>query len=167
MKHSLHKLRIVSYLLVTLATGPLIAQGPNASGFPRDLAPDSTTILGITLGRSNLANVRAKFGPAKLRSDGDASTAERRLCYLTREPNPLAIIFASNAEMAPSQEVTDIRILKGNDYTDRSQCLRLVIGADQIRTTSGLEIGISRESFVRFWGHPLTIAKRNGAMIGK
>jgi hypothetical protein len=148
MQRCSHRLAISTYLLMTLAaSSPLIAQRPKVNGFPTDLAPDSTTILGITLGQSNLATVRAKFGQAELWRDGDASTAESKVCYVAQKPNSLAIIFASNAEMAPGQDVvTDIRILKLDDYKDASKCLTLALGADQIRTASGLKIGISREN---------------------
>ena len=56
--------------------------------------------------------VQAKLGAAKLWGDGDAGNAESKVCYLTRDPNSLSIIYAANSEMSPDQIVTDIRILK-------------------------------------------------------
>jgi hypothetical protein len=155
MKQRSHNPTIIGcFLVVALATVPLVAQRPESSVLPKDLAPDSTTILGITLGRSNLTNVQAKFGAAKIWGDGDASSAEGKVCYETQQPNSLALIFASNLEMAPGGEVTAIRILKRDDYKDHSRCLPLALRADDISTASGIRIGVSRENVRAILGPP-------------
>jgi hypothetical protein len=154
MEQSSHNPTIGCFLVVALATVSLVAQRPESSGPPKDLAPDSTTILGITLGQSNLSNVQAKFGAAKMWGDGDASSAEGKVCYVTQQPDPLAVIFASNSEMAPGGEVTAIRVLKRDDYKDRSRCLPLALRADDISTASGIRIGVNREKVRAILGPP-------------
>ncbi len=121
-----------------------------------DLGIDSRTILGITVGRSNLAEVQATLGLAKLWSDGDASTAESKVCYVTQEPNAVVLVFASNAEMAgsPENQVTDIRISPRKAYADRSKCLPLAIPGEKVSTRSGLRIGLSHRDIRRILGPP-------------
>ena len=120
----------------------------------------SRTILGITLGRANLAQVQAKFGPAKLWRDGDASTAEMKVCYLSAEPDAVAIVFASNAEMAgpPENQVTDIRIVELAAYKDRSNCRNLTIPGNEVTTTNGLGLGLTRQRVRSILGAPTSIA---------
>lgn len=121
-----------------------------------DLGIDSRTILGVTLGRSNLAEVQATLGRTTLWSDGDASTAEGKVCYVTQEPNAVVVIFASNSEMAgpPENQVTDIRIFKSSAYVHRAKCLPLPISAERVRTKSGLGIGLSHRDIRRILGPP-------------
>ena len=154
MKHGSHKLIICIVVLVVLAAVPLVAQRRDSKDLPRDLAPDSTTILGITLGRSNLTEAREKFGSAKVWRDGDASSAETKVCYVGQEPNPLVMIFGSNDEMAPGAEVTSIRILKRDDYKDRSRCLPIAMRAEKISSASGIRVGVSRENVRAILGAP-------------
>ena len=120
----------------------------------------SRTILGITLGQANLAQVQAKFGPAKLWRDGDASTAEMKVCYLSAEPDAVAIVFASNAEMAgpPENQVTDIRIVELAAYKDRSNCRNLTIPGNEVTTTNGLGLGLTRQRVRSILGAPTSIA---------
>jgi hypothetical protein len=121
---------------------------------------DSRTILGLTLGRATLAQVRAKLGPATIWSDGDASTAETKVCYVTEEPHAIAIVFASNAEMAgpPDNEVTDIRIVKQAGFKDRSKCRSLMIFGDEASTASGLKLGLARQRVRDILGLPGSVA---------
>jgi hypothetical protein len=121
-----------------------------------DLSIDSRTILGITLRRSNLAEVQARLGRAKLWSDGDASTAESKVCYVTQEPNAVVLVFASNAEMAgpPENRVTDIRITKDVAYAERTKCLPLAISAEKVSTDSGLRLGLSQQGVRNILGPP-------------
>ncbi|MGA2426206.1 MAG: hypothetical protein ABSG07_19550 [Terriglobales bacterium] len=121
-----------------------------------DLGIDSRTILGVTLGRSNLAEVQATLGRARLWSDGDASTAEGKVCYVTQEPDAEVVIFASNLEMAgpPENQVTDIRISKSSAYVQRAKCLPLPISAEKVHTKSGLGIGLSHRDIRRILATP-------------
>jgi hypothetical protein len=144
------KFAIVSCLVLALATSSVTA--PKRP--PNDLNAPSRTILGITLGQSNLAMVRAKLGAANLGGDGDGGNAESKVCYLTREPNSLVIIYAANSEMSPDQIVTNIRILKQDAYKDRSNCLPLTIDGNGVSTPSHLKIGSTREKVRAILGAP-------------
>jgi len=119
-----------------------------------DLPIDSRTVLGIVLGHSNLAGVEDKLGPAKIWGQGDAGTAEQAICYVTAEPRSVAIIFASNAEMAgtPNNEVTDISIVRSEAYPLRSKCGKLAIPAKDVQTLSGLRLGITRSRISQILG---------------
>ena len=118
------------------------------------------TVLGITLGRATLAQVRAKLGPARLWRDGDASTAEMKVCYVSRGPDAVAIVFASNTEMAgpPESEVTDVKVVELGAYKDRSNCRDLTISGDKVRTTSGLGLGLTAQRVRGILGAPTTTA---------
>jgi len=89
--------------------------------------------------------------------DGDGGNAESKVCYVTRDPNSLAVIFAANSEMSLDDVVTNIRILKQDAYKDRSNCLPLAIGGDEVSTLSNLKIGISREKVRAILGPPARI----------
>jgi hypothetical protein len=136
---------LVPCLWLAVAAGSSAAfQGKTA---PRgcDLPIDSRTVLGIVLGHSDLTGVGDKLGPAKIWSQGHASNPWRAICYVTAEPRSVAIIFASDAEMAgsPNNDVTDIIILRSEAYPLRSKCRSLPIPADDVQTPSGLRLGIS------------------------
>lgn len=128
----------------------------NATAAKGDLQVSSRIVMGITLGRSNLAAVEKRLGPAKAWSEGDASTAEHLLCYVTTGPNPMAIVFASNSEMAgpPENQVTDIRIMSSDAYPERSRCGTLAVSGNDIGTPSGLKAGISRDRVREILGTP-------------
>ncbi len=114
----------------------------------------SRTVLGIVLGRSNLADVQEKLGAAKIWSQGDASTAEQVICYVTAEPHGVAVIFASNSEMAGPSEVTDMTIMRSDAYSQRSNCGRLTISAANVETSSGLNLRTSQARIRQMLGPP-------------
>jgi len=62
MKQMRNKLAIGSWLILAFVTGSMTA----ARDAPKDLDAPSRTILGITLGQSNLTMVQTKLGAAKL-----------------------------------------------------------------------------------------------------
>ena len=128
-----------------------------------DLGVNSRTLMGVTLGESNLAQVQAKMGRTKLWTDGDASRAESKVCYITREPDAIVIVFASNAEMAgpPENSLTDIRVMKSAAYRQRLNCLLLSISGNDVATKNGLKIGLSREQLKRMLGPPEGTARPN------
>jgi hypothetical protein len=144
------KFAIGCILILVLSTSSVTA----TKRPPKDLDVPSRTILGITLGQSNLALVQEKLGAANLWGDGDGGNAESKVCYLTREPNSLVIIYAANSEMSPDHIVTNIRILKKDAYKDRSNCLPLTIGGDEVSTPNHLKIGSSREKVRAILGPP-------------
>jgi len=145
-------------IVVPLQTG---AGTPNGDGNRQgDLSAASRTVLGITLGRSNLAKVQEKLGRAKLWSSGDASTSEHKVCYVTRGARQVVLVFASNSEMAgpPENDVTNIRIVKGAAYPDRSKCGSLTISGNEVSTNSGLKLGLTQAGVRRILGPPRKIA---------
>ena len=107
----------------------------------------SMTVLGITLGHTDLASVQETLGRAKIWGDGDASSAETKVCYVTRGADPVVLVFASNAEMAgpPENEVTDVRIVRSAAYRDRSKCGNLAVSANEVRADNGLKLGLDQE----------------------
>lgn len=147
---------IVPCLWLALAAGSSAAPQAEAKHRGSDLPVGSRTLVGIILGSSNLAGVREKLGAAKTWSEGDASTAEQVICYVTAEPHAVAIIFASNSEMAgpPNNEVTDITIMRSEAYSQRSKCGKLTIPANDIQTSSGLRLGVSQSGIRRILGPP-------------
>jgi hypothetical protein len=89
-------------------------------------------------------------------SEGDASTAQQVICYIAAEPRAVAIIFASNSEMAgpPNNEVTDITIMRSEAYSQRTKCGKLTIPAIEIQTSSGLRLGVSQSRIREILGPP-------------
>ena len=125
------------------------------------LSVPSRTVLGITLGRSTLKEVQEKLGSAKLWSSGDAATAEQKVCYVTVSHRPVVVVFASSSEMAgpPQNRVTDIRIVGRGMYPDIANCLKLPISSNEVRTKSGLGLGISRQVVRSIIGMPTRVSK--------
>ena len=157
----IHIRKIVSktcFLILSpcLALGSVGPQFPSRPPAPKtDLPADSRTVLGVILGQSSLATVQEKLGPANMWAQGDASTAEEVVCYVTDEPHSIVIAFASNSEMAgpPDNEVTDITIVGSAAYPQRSKCR--TISLKNLGTPSGLGLGITREKVRAILGAPL------------
>ena len=118
MKNSIRTI-LISTLGVSLlwwmggSFGDVTAAQSNVEASRKDVGVGSITLLGITIGHSNLADVRRKFGPNSVQLSGDAATAANMICYTTEGAAPVVIVFASNAEMAgpPENIVTDVSIL--------------------------------------------------------
>jgi len=155
MNHLKMKLAIATCLILVLTTSSVTA----TKHPPKDLDVPSRSILGITLGQSNLAMVQAKLGPAKLWGDGDGGNAESKVCYVTRDPNALVIIYAANSEMSPDHVVTNIRILQRDSYKDRSNCLPLTVAGPEAGTPNNLKIGNSRKEVRAILGPPTRIVR--------
>lgn len=156
-------LAFVVCILLSIGSSTLrndAAEATRQDAVAHDLDFNSRTVLGITLGRSNLSEVQAKLGQTRLWSDGDAATAEGKVCYVTKGPNATALVFASNTEMAgpPENQVTDIRILRATTYPDRAKCLPLRISSQKVSTRSGLRLGLRREEVRLILGPPRTSA---------
>ena len=121
-----------------------------------DLDVNSRTVLGIILGRSNLAEAQARLGRTRLWSDGDAATAEAKVCYVTQGPDAIVLVYASNLEMAgpPENQITDIRVLRATAYPGRAKCLPLRIAREKVSTRSGLRLGLKRQEVRQILGPP-------------
>jgi hypothetical protein len=144
-------------LFCAVANARVGASAGHAGKAPRsDLGIDSRTMMGVTLGESNLAEVQEKIGRTKLWTDGDASRAESKVCYITREPDAIVVVFASNVEMAgpPENSLTDIRVVRSAAYRQRSNCLLLAISGNDVATKNGLKIGLSRQQVKKILGAP-------------
>ena len=150
------KMTTLAFALLALFVVPW---SPRSPATEKDLSIEHRTVLGITLGKANLAGVQRQLGEAILWGDGDAATLEEKICYVTHGPDSLIVVFASNAEMAgpPENKLTDIRILKESAYPDRANCRSLSVAKDLVGTSSGLKIGIRREDARRILGPPTTV----------
>lgn len=146
-----HPLSITAFILI----GFFALAIPTASGGNPDRHP-SMSLLGISLGHANLASVQEKLGRAKVWGDGDAGSAETKVCYTTRGADPVVLEFASNAEMAgpPENNVTTIRILRGATYQERSKCPSLTISASELRADNGLQLGLDQATVRKILGPP-------------
>jgi hypothetical protein len=114
------------------------------------------TLLGIALGRANLASVRKTLGPAKVWSSGDAAASEGKVCYFTQEPQQVIIVFASNTEMAgpPENNVTEIQVIRSKQYANLSKCRPITATSAEVSTQSGLKLGLSEQDVRRILGTP-------------
>ena len=140
--------------LVIPAVGSLSTSVQADNTRPGDLDINARTIFGITLGKANLTSVQAKLGRAKVWGDGDASSAESKVCYFTRGADSLVITFAANAEMSPNGEITDVRVVRRAGYKNQSYCQPLNTNGDQVRTGSGLKLGVTPNEVRLMMGKP-------------
>ena len=155
-------------VLVTLLVWSCCARGTDSTAdrplkSPTRIEHPNTsdlTLLGISLGRANLASVRKKLGPAKIWSSGDAAAAEHKVCYTTHGPRQIVTVFASNSEMAgpPENTVTEIRVVQGAKYPSLSKCWPTSASTGDVRTQSGLSLGLSEQDVRKILGTPTRVA---------
>jgi len=163
MKHTSRALIVLVVAGLLTHTSSLFSGGTNlmdrakeSPGQEHDLGFGSRTIVGITVGLSNLTNVQNRLGSNPVWSSGDASTAASSVCYITQGSDPAVIAFASNAEMAgpPENIVTDVSILPRDTYPSASHCWNIAISANAIATNSGLKLGLRKRDVARILGMP-------------
>lgn len=77
-----------------------------------DLFPVHVKIFGVEPSKSSLRKTAKQFNPkAEIRSYGDASTGEERVCFAPKDRSDLVVQFAMQSEMGAPDTVSEIRIL--------------------------------------------------------
>lgn len=121
--------------------------------------------MGIVLGESTLDDVVKKLGKATKYDTGDAGIHEFKVCYQIGSKERL--VFASNSEMAQGVNITSIRIYggeifsgdtgdrAGGDDSQNSRWDKLDRSLKEIRTQSGLWIGMTKGTVKKILGKPI------------
>jgi len=111
------------------------------------ITDDSLTFLGVQAGRKDtLSSVTRRLGKTEEWHTGDASTSESKICYRIKTgEGDLVVVFASNSEMAnPQGQINHIRVYaSASTFSQRKRCASLSVGVSDLKTTSGLRVGVS------------------------
>jgi hypothetical protein len=105
---------------------------------------------GFELGKHNLSDVQARFGPAQIRHVGDAGESEYSICY--RHPSG-SIRFASGELGGPDHQLLTFRLSKQappQSCATWPSTIPLTLGFSNIR------VGMSRSEYTKALAHAVT-----------
>ncbi len=114
------------------------------------------TVAGFELGKHNLSDVQARFGPAQIRHVGDAGDSEYSICY--RHPSG-SIRFASGELGGPDHQLLAFRLSKRappQSCATWPSTIPLKFGFSNIR------LGMSRSEYNRALARAVTWADTKG-----
>ncbi len=94
------------------------------------------------------------FGEAPLWHSGDAAASETKACYIPEsQKEKIVLVFASNSEMSGGDVIGKVRLIKGSiDFSN--QCRATLIKPENLRTESGIYLGMSLAEFKNIMGEP-------------
>ena len=124
----------------------------------QDVSSSNFRVLDVTVGSDDLEAVQKKFGPAKVMSRGDASTGRSQICYV-----------GSDGQTYAAFEIGEVQygfylFKRGPKWSGSDQCTGSKLVTSNLKTASGLHLGLSRAAVQRILGKP-TSSRPNGDLI--
>jgi hypothetical protein len=110
-------------------------------------------INGFILGRDSFNEAVRIFGKAQKWHSGDAAASEDKICFRSQDQTKkVVIVFAANSEMSEDM-VDSVRLIQGN-VRFLSRCQETTIRPENIKTKSGIHVGMSIDEFGKIMGKP-------------
>ena len=139
---------IASLVLLTLGASLASAQSqpaPNVAGH--------LEMLGFTLGKSTLTDVESKLGKSAARKCSREEEASKEVCYLAGEGQTRVVFEAGFS--GGWKELDGYKVIAGSlQRPCYRQCPRAPQVTGDVRTESGLKLGLTREQLMALLGPP-------------
>lgn len=169
----LKKMILISLLeIYCLAFLAVIAQGENhlhcdeimrrvggpclegaGKSYPGLLPMQHRDIAGFVVGRDSFGTAERIFGKSEPWESGDAAEAESKVCYVSLKGNAkVVVVVSSNSEMSNGM-VDALRLIQG-EVNFSGHCKENIAKLEQLRTKSGIHIGMSLSEFKSIMGEP-------------
>jgi len=121
--------------------------------YPGLLPTQHRDIAGFVVGRDLFGTAERIFGKSELWESGDAAEAESKVCYVSQRGNTkVFVVISANSEMS-NGTVDSLRLIQGK-VNFSSHCKENTVKPDQLRTKSGIHIGMSLSEFKSIMGEP-------------
>ncbi len=121
--------------------------------YPGLLLTQHRDIAGFVVGRDSFETAERIFGKSEFWESGDAAEAESKVCYVSKKGNAkVFVVISSNSEMSNGM-VDSLRLIQGKvNFSDH--CKESTVKPEQLRTKSGIHIGMSLSEFKSIMGEP-------------
>jgi hypothetical protein len=114
-------------------------------------------VLGLTLGRSTLADVQAKFGKSVTRKRSREEEAAEELCYVSAGHDQTKVVFEAGFS-GGWKELDGFKVLAGGvGLLCYRQCPTASQVTREVQTEAGLKLGMTREQLVALLGTPTQV----------
>jgi hypothetical protein len=112
------------------------------------------SLMGFTLERSTLADVQGKLGATTSGRCSSEEEASKMICYVSSASDKTRVVFESG--FSGGWSVLDgFRVVSGSLTPDcRLQCLRTSAFDNNIKTSGGLRLGLTRQQLIALLGAP-------------
>lgn len=111
------------------------------------------TVLGFTIGKHSLQDVQSMLGQTETFSVKEHAPSQ--ICYVSKEPDKTIIIFEAGA-MGSWKYLTGFRIMSDKTkFPEVSKCKEFNMISRDIKTKSGIKLGISKNKFRTMFGKPI------------
>lgn len=130
--------------------------GPCLDGASRsykgNLPEQHRNINGFLLSGNSFKEAEQIFGEAPIWHSGDAAASEYKVCYISElKKQKIVLVVASNSEMTGGKMVDELRLIQGNvDFLN--QCGTTLIKPENLRTKSGIYLGMPIKEFKKIMG---------------
>lgn len=143
---------IVILLIYLLAATELFHAAPKR-------AVSHLGVLGFTLGKSTLADVRAKLGRAAVRKCSNEEEASSEICYTSSASDGTTIVFESGAS-GGWESLDGYRIISGGLHRPCYRgCSPTRFVNEALETSGGLRLGLGRGAVLGSLGQPIRATK--------
>jgi hypothetical protein len=114
-----------------------------------ELSADNFEIAGMKLDRDpSFRSVRNKFGRTVAASRGATSSARQQVCYLSEQNPPVRLIFEEG-----DLSLSFYLVANGQGWNGQALCAESPQVTENLRTKSGLGLGISTADVVKILGN--------------
>lgn len=124
----------------------------------KDVEESHFKILGVTVGKDELAQIVKSLGDTAVFSRGDAGTGRSQICYVAEDGRTHLIFETGEVQYA------FYLFNEGPDWSGRDQCKRSKLVTNDSGTVSGLHLGQSPTQVKVTLGRP-TASGKNGDLI--
>jgi hypothetical protein len=143
--------KYVKVFLVLLTARTCVA---SAQSQPAPKVDGNLKVLGFTLGKSTLADVRARFGKSVTRKCTSEEEASEEVCYVSAGNDQTKVVFEAGFSGGWKQ-LDGFRVIAGGvEHPCYRQCPRAPQVTSTVRTEAGLKLGVTREQLLALLGAP-------------
>ena len=153
---------IVLFSIELLMPPAAMARYAGNQNAPVDEYKSQVSILGLTLGRNTLTEVRAKLGAAAVKEHGHTATWRRRICYVSANGDGTQLTFESNV-IGGGVYLTGFAISQAGDLVNvNSSCRPSLSVTRGLRNEGGIGLGLSKTQVLALLGQP---EETNGSLL--
>jgi len=144
----------IALIAALLSSGAVLFGQPEPNRRELPQAARQLNLLDFTLGKSTLDDVRARLGDSKTRKCSREEEASNEICYVSAGPDRTKVVFMAGFSGGWTQ-LDGYKIVSSELHPE---CYRLcspgTFATNEIRTPSGLRLGLTRQEVMRVMGKP-------------
>lgn len=125
-----------------------------------EMKQEHLALLGLTLGKNTLSEVKQRFGPAEGINVGHDGIL---ICYRSAQQDDNTMVIFG-ADIHGDQRLINFQLVAGQQpFKGKEQCALSFLVSKEVETTSGLKLGLNARTARMIWDAPMM--EKNGHLF--